>query len=182
VKPMDFSQIFGRAGSLGQIGFYEFALPFLLVFSIIFAILDSIEMFKRRSEALVAVIIALFLTSNPAFMTWYSHFTAVMSMYFAVIAFAIILILLIGRPFLGDKPFHEAISKKMFLFGAIIIVGLLMFAAGGATPLPPGMGGLFGSMSRADFYTLLVLGGIFVLIIFTSSEKGTKETTKQSGP
>lgn len=172
---MAFAEIFGKYGSLGGIGFYEFVLPFLLVFALIFALLDSVSIFKRRSETLVAVVIALFVTSNPGFMSWYSHFTATMSMFFAVLVFGMILVLLISRPFLGKEPFQEAINTKMFIFGAIVIVGLLMFVAGGTAPLPPGLGGIVGNLSRGDLYTILVLGGIFFLIVVTSSESHKKD-------
>lgn len=174
---MNLADIIGRGSALGEAGFYEFFLPFILVFAIIFAILDSIDIFKRRSSTLVAVVIALLITANPAFMTWYSHFTAMMSMYFAVVAFGMVLLLLMTRPFAPDGGFfgEDGMSIKMLFFGAIIIVGLLMFSAGGAAPLPPGVRGIVGGLNRADIYTLIILGGIFVLIIFTSSEKSGTE-------
>ena len=67
----------GAMATLENIGLYEVALPFILIFTIIFAVLQKINLFGKNTKnfnVIVALVIALFATRVSAVVTMMNSF------------------------------------------------------------------------------------------------------------
>ncbi len=107
---------------LESMGFYEVLLPFLLIFTIIFAILQKIKLFGENSKnvnIVIAVIIAFFVVRVPSIVGVMTQFLPKVS----VIVLVLLMFLLIVGIF-GAKG--EKMSGGWLFIGMIIgLVGLL---------------------------------------------------------
>jgi len=89
----DFSDVIA---SLEDIGFYEVALPFLLIFTITFAILQKINIFGEKSKkfnAIIAIIMAFLVVRTDAIVTVMNDFLPQISLMALVI---VVILLLVG--------------------------------------------------------------------------------------
>ena len=110
--------------------FTEFILPFLLVFTVLFAILDKTKILgdgKRQINAIVALIVGLMIIS-------FANFADVIFELFVFLAVGIVVIfvflILWGFVFAGEKEFKMNKGLKV-AFGILIgigLIGALLFA------------------------------------------------------
>ncbi len=86
-------------------GFYEFVLPFLLVFTIIFAILEKIKIFGTRGpqgesktnvNAVVALIVALFFVNNFIIVGRLNFFLPKISFFIIIMVMTLVLFGILG--------------------------------------------------------------------------------------
>lgn len=120
-------QLFGGYGfqdllnQLDQLGFFEYVLPFLLIFAVVYAILTKIEIFKQNKGASVVAalaigLLALQLNFVPAF------FKSVFPKF--GIGLAVLLIaLILGGAFIMDITGKGKEAHKWIFFG----LGMLIF-------------------------------------------------------
>ena len=164
-------------GQLEGMGFYEYLLPFLLVFTIIFAILEKTKLMgtegqnpKTNINALLAVIIALIVIVQ-------TDITMVMNMYLSKMALfiVIVLIFLLVLGVFGANVEHGL--KGGFLgFGFIISIIAVLWA------LSPeiGLGEFFDRyyiFTDADRAILLFIGIFFLVLWFITKKSDTHHGT-----
>jgi hypothetical protein len=150
--------IFSPTGLLAQVGFYSFLLPVLLIWVLIFALLETLGIFKdeekkpnSRVNTIVALVIALFIGANPAFRTWFSlQLMPLFTGYTGVVLVGILFLLLI----LGMLGITSSVwqNKSTWIIIAAILIVFLIFR---------GSGGFRGPLGGPD----IVIGGISLPII-----------------
>lgn len=116
--------------NLNNMGFYGFVLPWLLVFAIVYAILQKTEIFGKDAKninGLIALIFAFFVTgyAGDAVGKFFINIFGGSS-----IIFGGILVFLLFLGMLGWKPSSIG-DKNMWGLAALIIAVLLFLAVGG---------------------------------------------------
>ncbi|MAG47136.1 hypothetical protein CL617_00900 [archaeon] len=118
--PTDIASLFYQ---LQGIGFYEFILPFLLVFTITFAILEKVKIFGERDSkprtninAVVALIIGLFFVNNFIIISRLNYFLPKISLFIIVLVMTLVLFGILGA------NVNKGLGPIGFLVGAVISI------------------------------------------------------------
>ena len=172
IKEVIFLQVLGNyRGAIGntlsrweQMGFFDYLLPFLLIFALIFGILTKIKIFEEENKS-VKAIIAL----SVGLMALQFNFV---SIFFSEIfprlgvGLAIVLIILILVGMFSD-PESGAIMWTMFGIGVIIVIVILVQTAGSLG----WSSGYFISQNWMDFAVLIVFLILFAIAVSAGSPK-----------
>ena len=148
-------------------GFYEFLLPFLLMFTVVFAILEETKLFgtdddghsRKNINAVIALILGLLITSQFEVVAKLQYFLPRISLYIII---SLMVLILIGL-FAGDIR-HGFGGVLLILVSLIALV--LTFAA-----LAPLMGFEVTYWLQQNWQTLLVII-IILIIIFAVIKSG----------
>lgn len=174
-------------GTLKDIGVFEFYLPFLLVFAIIYGLLNKIQIFGDKAKGInviVALAIAGFtMVATPVGITL-SQFLANFASQWIVVILTIVAIVvfvsLLTSGGLFKKETLEGFFQKGNLTIALILLALLavgVFISSGGTSIFPGLKistrGLFGPVGGINTNTLaliaLIVGTGVIIFLFTRS-------------
>jgi len=120
----------GGLAALEKMGFYEVALPFILIFTIIFAILQKIGLFGPKTKnfnVIVALVIALFAVRVTAVVTMMNSFLPKISMIVLVILMVLVVLGIFGAQ--GDK-----LTGGWFFVAMVLSVGGLIWAVVSSLP------------------------------------------------
>lgn len=161
--------------------FLEIVWPFVLVFTVIFAILQKTEILgkgKRQIDALVAATIGLITTSFG-----YATGVIVSIVPFLAVAAVVILIFMIlyGMTFgvegEGKFKLHKGIQRTIGALAAIGVIAVTLYATGGWTWITDWFdtGDQSGIIANVLVVGLIVIAFVVVLIGDRSSEKKDKK-------
>jgi len=152
--------------SLSRMGFYEFLLPWLFTFAIVYGLLHKAGLFgdiNKKISGILAIVIAFFITpfAGPALTGFFSTLSVVTSTVLAGILVVILFGVLIGIE--GDGKF---LGKKKNSTAVVVILGVIAFvvAAGGKV-----LGFNLSSNIGTIFVVLLVIAAI--AFIMSGDEK-----------
>ncbi len=154
---------------LKSLGFYDFVLPWLLAFSIVFGILDKAGIFggqgkNKGVEAIISLVFAFyvtFFTPYPGFLSRF--FSNLFGGSILVLSGVLVSLLFIGIFGLQPSTMVSGIGQKMLLILAIIVAAILFLnAAGWAT----GLGG-FGGINATEWITLVIFLVLIALAIWS---------------
>ncbi len=168
-----------------HIGVFDVVLPFLLVFTVVFALLERTKVFgvekiegreytKKNLNAAAAFVIAFLVVASSELV---EIITAVSSQ-FVVLLFGVVLFLLLVGSFFMEKPegvFLEGGWKTAFMI--IVFLGLL-FIFLDALGLWDDTLDFFSGTSRGEFVGSLIL--ILVIVLFIVFVTKGKEPEKKS--
>jgi hypothetical protein len=154
---------------LDNIGFYEVALPFLLVFTVVFAILQKIKLFGAESKkfnAVIALIMAFLVVRTGAIVEVMNLFLPKISL-IAIIIISILLLLgiLLGKEQTSFTGPLGGIAVILALGG--VIVSFLSSSGALGINLPTWI-----QSTRIDFNLLIGILLFFGFIMFITSEPG----------
>lgn len=160
---------------LDDIGFYDVALPFLLVFTISFAILQKIKIFGDKGKnfnAVIAVVMAFLVVKNAAIVEVMNAFLPQISLISIII---VVTLLLIG--ILLNKE-NASFTGPLAGIGILLTFGAIIFAfitSSGALgwELPSWLN--FTS-DDWNFYVGLAIFFLFFLYITSDSQPGQKSS------
>ncbi|MDD4877675.1 MAG: hypothetical protein PHO02_01410 [Candidatus Nanoarchaeia archaeon] len=167
---------------LEQMGFYEVILPFMLVFTIMFALLQKIKLFgadTKNINIVVAAVIAFFFVRVPAIIATVNQFLPKISM---IVIVLLMFLLILGV--LGSGESTGWTGWPFFIGMAGAVIGIIWAVA---TSVP----GLSTSWPRwlvlsSQDKAILLAVGIFVLLIWVFSDKKADndkfKVTKEFGP
>ncbi|MDY6776724.1 MAG: hypothetical protein SVQ76_01300 [Candidatus Nanohaloarchaea archaeon] len=146
-----------------QLGVFRYVLPFLLVFLLVYGILERLNPFgggKERVHAMLAVVIGLFVTvftpagaSVPAFFS--SFFGAVAVALVGMLAALVVAGFVFGEDFSSTRW-----SNALGGIGVLVVVAIFLWM-GGLSLIFPGRG--FGTVS-IQFYRFHEFFGIAVVV------------------
>ncbi|MEM2956650.1 MAG: hypothetical protein QW041_03710 [Candidatus Pacearchaeota archaeon] len=108
--------------------FSEVIFPFVLVFTLLFAILEKTEVIgkNKQNHALISLAVALILVATPA----RSVITS-LAPFFAVLAVVLLIFMLLWGFVLQDKVKIEGSLKTLFLIVIIVSVAIAVLSATG---------------------------------------------------
>ncbi len=162
--------------TLKALGFYDFVLPWLLSFAIVFGIIDMAGIFSKRNptthvvestnkgiEAIIALAFAFYVTlftPFPGFLS--SFFSKLFGNSIIVLSGVLVLLLFLGMVGLQPNRLLKDWGEKLFV-GLAVLIALLIFLNAGGSVL--GFGGIT-LVNATDWLTLLVFFGIIGFVIW----------------
>lgn len=159
--------------SLERQGFYDVALPFILIFTLIFAILQKVEIFgsnSKKFDTMIALAIAFFTVRVESVIVLINTFLPKVSV---VVLFLMILLIMLG--IFGSKP--EGMKGGYLFFGLVIAVGGIIWSFISSIPgydfrLPYWL-----RLTSTDMGYLLLAGIIIVVILILGKKEEDKPST-----
>lgn len=162
-----------------QYGVFTVLLPLILVFAVVFAILERIKLFKNAGvHMLIALVIGFFTISNPAVSGFFMYLFGNLAW---AIAILIAVVILLG---LAIKPEDDTWRKIFIPVGVVLLLAIL------ARPTPWGVSGfqfIFGDafwnwlgMNMPMVITLLLLGGAVIAVVLAGKAEANKDVAKKS--
>ena len=157
---------------LRDIGFFDFLLPFLLFFTIVYGALDKTKVFgenKRDINSVIALVIALIATTTAmvtkalaGFLPWVGFIAIV------IVSFLMIIALIVGDVSkLSTIPYFK---EGSVIVVAILIFVVIFFAMGFDKAI--GAGGGLGISETDIAMIVLIVVGIVAFAIFMKSGGG----------
>ncbi len=184
--------------SLKAMGFYDFVMPWLLAFSIVFGILQTVNIFKKGGganalapntsvDAVIALVVAFYLTLFTPYSGFLSSFfSKLFGGGIIVLSGVLVLLMFVGIFGLrmddlffegGDKKKPKAILYLMLIAAFIVAAGLFYNANLGAFS--------FGNVSinnTGEILTMLVFFGIIIAVIwFVVNGDKTSDHSEETG-
>ncbi|MFA5888100.1 MAG: hypothetical protein WC852_05315 [Candidatus Nanoarchaeia archaeon] len=154
---------------LEQMGFYEVILPFMLVFTIMFALLQKIKLFGQDTKNInivVAVVIAFFFVRVPAIIATVNQFLPKISIIVIVLLMFLLILGVLGS---GESTGWTGWPFFIGMIGAVlgIVWAVVTSVPGISTAWPRWL--VITSQDKA----ILLAVGIFVLLLWVFSDKKT---------
>jgi hypothetical protein len=186
-NPVNFNQL------LSQYGFIDFVLPFLLIFSLVFMLLELSNLLKvspddpvgRKLSALFSLAFALLSIYNQDLIKWLLSFIPKASL--AVIGFSLLVIALALT--------NKKVPSGLRAFFAFLVVGIMLWLAvnslsianpsAGSSPLVGLLSYTLDYLMQSGMLALLIMFGfIFLVIMWVAGgeKKEKKEEEKIGGP
>jgi len=175
VSPLEKSIIF-----LQEFGFFDVVLPFLLVFTIVFAILEKTKIFgtegedkkpKKNLNSMVAFVIAFFVIATKQIVT------AIQVSLPQVVLILIVLfsiMMLVGSLFSGEKEFAFE-GKVAGFFGGIAALGVILIFANAFGWLQPLVDYIVANWNDtlvvSLIFLIIIIGTIFYIVGMGGSSK-----------
>ncbi len=137
-----------------QVGIFSYAIPFLLIFALIFGILSRMNLFKENKSinAIIALSVSLMALQFPIVPLFFAQVFPALG-----IGLAVILVVLIATGLFID-PKNKAWMVGLSIVSVIVVVVVLISSSWG-------LGLTFGSWLRYNWTTLLGIGIFITLII-----------------
>jgi len=186
-NPMNFNQL------LSQYGFIDFVLPFLLIFSLVFMLLELSNLLKvspddtvgRKLSALFSLAFALLSIYNQDLIKWLLSF--IPSATLAVIGFSLLVIALALT--------NKKVPSGLRAFFAFLVVGIMLWLAvnslsianpsATSSPLVGLLSDILDYLMQSGMLALLIMFGIILVVmmwIAGGEKKEEKEGEKVPGP
>ncbi|NAZ25963.1 MAG: hypothetical protein GU343_00265 [Nanoarchaeota archaeon] len=186
-NPVNFNQL------LSQYGFIDFVLPFLLIFSLVFMLLELSNLLKvspddpvgRKLSALFSLAFALLSIYNQDLIRWLLSFIPNATL--AVIGFSLLVIALALT--------NKKVPSGLRAFFAFLVVGIMLWLAvnslsianpsAGSSPLVGLLSYTLDYLMQSGMLALLIMFGfIFIVLMWVAGgeKKKEKEEEKIGGP
>ncbi|GBE19793.1 MAG TPA: hypothetical protein ENG87_03410 [Candidatus Pacearchaeota archaeon] len=110
-----------------QAGFFSYIMPFLLIFSLIFAILERIKIFKdnKAINGIIAAVVGLMSLQVPMVSQFFAEIFPRLGIGLAIL---LVVLILVG---LFIDPEKGGFTVTLFVIGLIILIAVLIQTAGG---------------------------------------------------
>lgn len=160
-----FLQYYGSFGGAGGLiaqleswGLFDFALPFLLIFALVFTVMQSIPLFQNNKgvNSVIGISVAL-MSLQFGFVS--EFFSQIFPTFGAIMGVFLLVAIFLG--FFGD-PGHPAQKWTLFIF-ALVAVGIIVSKAFSVSSY---FGGGAGGLGNLWFYITSNLGGIIFIALF----------------
>jgi len=171
--------------TLKEVGVFQFYLPFLLAFAILYGLLLKSKIFGEQNKALVTIIAlaasAFIMVYTPIGITFSTFLTNFFGN--AVVVILTIVVLIIFVNMLKEGGFDIAgIVKGGWLWGALLLLALIVFGifiASGGTSIFPGLkifpketfSAIGGISSTTLAIIILIVGTGIIVFLFAKGEK-----------
>ncbi|MFA5406475.1 MAG: hypothetical protein WC307_03920 [Candidatus Nanoarchaeia archaeon] len=165
-----------------RFGIFDFILPFLLVFAIIYGVLERTKLFGdigKSVNAIIAFTIAMVTTLTG----WFISFLTGYLPWVSVISIVIVTALMLIAMFVGD--FDELIKdNKLMKIGGVIVavsvgIGLLSIGWPVISPALDGLGNVLSVMGLTvtDLWGIIFFVG-FIVVLVVIGKGGSKSGSK----
>lgn len=159
-----------------EIGFFKFVLPFLLMFAIVYGLLEKLDILHSdRANAIVATVaglfVSLFVYTQPAGLQLSTFLTQFFGAFAIVAVFLMAVVMGAGIGGFRDDEWawDEGAKKLFFLLGALAVIAIFITWGGLAFIVGEGIPDV-GFLSNQAMVILLVLVFAFLLIWWVTAE------------
>lgn len=160
-----------------RFGVFDFILPFLLVFSIVYGILEKVQLFGDKAGTRVNAIIAFTIAMISTLTGWFISFITGYLPWVSTISIVVITVLMLVALFYGD--FNSLLNNKKALgYGALVIVitiGIVLAGMGAPFLAQLRIGEFLNSigLKTTDLWGLVFFGGFIATIFLIGRTKTT---------
>jgi hypothetical protein len=164
-------------------GIFEFYLPFLLVFTMFFGLLEKVQPFGKEQKRLNVIIAAIAGFYVMVFSPMAITITSFFSDFFAKTSITIVT-LLVGMMIVGllAGPFWEKKDKENKIAGVIILIGVIVGAAlflnAGGLALFTQIAGDMGFGIDGETMVILIMVGLTVVAIWYMTREPKMEKSR----
>ena len=149
--------------SLAQAGFFTYALPFLLIFALVFGILTRMGLFKENKgvTAIIAIAVGLMALSVPTIPQYFSQIFPSLGVGLSILLVVLILVGFFSDP---DKPW---VTVSLFIIAAIVALVVIVSSAG------PDVGFWIQNNlgNTAGIIAILIIVAITIIVIVAATAK-----------
>lgn len=162
-----------------EMGFFQVVVPFLLVFAIIYGVLETIQLFKKEINVVIAFVFGVLVTGSGVFTKTLASYTPYLAMMlFFLLSFLVVLGLATGKKVNVLESLGESGPAKGII--TVIIFGIMLFFFYQQALTGTGAGGTAaGGLIKFFWENIGVLGLIAILglgiIIVVTGGKGGEE-------
>ncbi|MFH1238333.1 MAG: hypothetical protein ABIH79_00300 [archaeon] len=147
-----------------ELGVFSYMIPFLLLFAVVFAILEKSKVLGENNKPIMSIVAASVGLLALQF-DFVSEFFAVIFPRFGIgISIFLVLIIMIGFFFPGDED-----KKKMSWIGWVVGIGVVLWALSEWDQWSSYSG--FGGWFQEYFWSLVVLGVLIGVIVWISNPR-----------
>ncbi len=150
-----------------QLGIFSYAIPFLIIFAVVFAILEKTGLLGDNRPIMSIVSVAIGLSALQ--FDYVSEFFAVIFPRFGI-GLSIFLVLLILIGFFVDPGNKEGFAKKLGWIGWVTGLGVVIWSLSSWDSWTSYYG--FGGWFAENIWSIIVLAVLIALIIIMSKGKG----------
>ncbi len=146
---------------LENTGFYEVILPFLLIFTIVFAVLQKVMIFggdSRKYNVIISLVMAFLVIRMTSIVASINMFLPKVSWIVLVLIMTLMLLGIFGAK-------SEGFTGVPFFMAVIISIVGIIWAVSPSTKLPSWL-----QLTTADKVTLFAIGAFFLAIYFVFKE------------
>ncbi len=167
----------GAIESLNKLGLYDVILPFLLIFTLVFAILEKTKILgteningsevpRKNLNSMVAFSVALFVIASSKAVALISEIIANVVVFVVITFLYILMIATVFHPSAEGKEFSipKGVKYTTMIVGAIVLV-IFFFRAIGVGDVGPHVGNFF----KEYIFTPTVLSSIILLAVLIIS-------------
>jgi len=163
---------------LENIGFYDIALPFLLIFTIVFGILQKVKIFgddSKKFNAIIALVMAFLVVRTNAIVEVMNEFLPSISLMAVIIIVILLLVGILVVP--KDQSGFTGWVAGLGIIVILIAVGISFFSSTGALgwQLPQWM-----DLSTEDWRLLVGIGIFLAFIAWITADSSKTPTTLQN--
>ncbi len=157
---MNFTDVIGI---LNQVGFYDFVLPWLLFFGIVFGLLQNKQIItsERGINAIISAAIAFFVvTYTPVggIAVYYSKLFGGAAMILSALLVFVLFVAIMGIEVGGNGGIFQENKVKYMVTGALIILAYIVFSNA--------YGGDFSLYIPQETWTVLFTFGFILLVVW----------------
>lgn len=153
--------------NLDQWGFFEFLLPFLLIFALVYAILGQINIFKDNKGASIIVAIAIgFLSLQLGFVS--TFFQTIFPRFGVALSILLVALILAGT-FISSEKSYKWI---FFGLGGLIFLFVLFSSMSSWRFYGAGNWNYWWDQYAGLFIFLLMLIGVIIAVTLSNKDKG----------
>lgn len=154
--------------------FMDYILPFLLVFTLVFAILDKTKLLgegKRQINAIISLVIGLILIAFP-----YAQGVIVKLIPFLAVALVILFVFMLLYGFAMGKKEGDVLDKGVkialgIIVGLAVIVAVLWATGSWDTVYNSLVGGSSSSKIWMNILLIAIIGGAMAIVLSTGGKK-----------
>ena len=152
----------------------EVLLPFLLVFTIVFAVLQKSQVFgegKKQADAIIALAIGLIFVAFAHAVNIVIQLTAFLGVLLVIIVVIMILMGAVGKPGDFDNAFPQKFRTGIGIVSIIAVVGAVLYLTGLWDTIYPF---ILNNLNEPIVGTIILLGVILaaVLFLYKNSDSG----------
>lgn len=155
---------------LEQVGFYEVALPFILIFTVVFAVLQKVALFgadSKRYNVIIALVMAFLVVRMTPIVQNINLFLPKVSW---IVLVMIMTLMLLG--IFGAKA--EGFTGVPFFIAVVISIAGIIWALSPTVQLPSWL-----QLTPQDKWTLLGIGVFMLVIYFITQDSGKEGWSKK---
>jgi hypothetical protein len=160
--------------------FLEYILPFLLVFTLVFAVLDKSKLLgegKRQINAILSLVIGLILIGFP-----FARDIIVRLIPFLVVSLVILFVFMLLYGFVSGKKEGDVLSKGLkialgIIFGLAVIVAVLWITGAWDKIVDFTVGGDHAGTIWINALMILVIGGAMAVVLSTGGKEKSSAST-----
>jgi len=156
--------------------FIEYILPFLLVFTLVFAVLDKTKLLgdgKRQINAIISLVIGLILIGFP-----YARGVIVKLIPFLAVSLVVLFIFMLVFGFISGKKEGDVLNKGLkialgIIFGLAVIVAILWATGSWDYVYNLFVEGEYAGKIFFNILLLAIIGGAIAIVLSTSKKESS---------